>query len=299
MPVTAVSDIQAAFNIAPSFFQKELCNLDKIYIDTVPSSTNPPAWGIRERLHPPGATLPKRKEIGISAQVWTQILPTAKHPPYATYENYLFNALVTPYPSDANDWVMNQLTYSAVPDPDPVNPNAVAALAILAHEMGHIIWFDKNVGTMTKCTKASRPQFSLYSWPGSGVVHGFRRLGQQDNANHTTDGPDIARISSDLRFDSPPNSKLYPDAASDLLTIYGSGNWASLFSTVSLDEDFVETFKLWVLTDTTDNTPREPITALHVTIPTLNPIDILSRFNNARTKLHAKTQWIQKCLTWP
>jgi hypothetical protein len=294
-----MSDIQAAFNIAPSFFQTELCNLDKIYIDTVPSSNNPLAWGIRERLYPypVDPAVPRRKEIGISAQVWT-ILASATHPPYASYENWLFSALLTPLPSAASSWA-SQFTYAAVPDPDPVNPNAVAALAILAHEMGHIIWFDKSVGTMTKCTKANRPQFSLYSWPGSAVVHGFRRLGQQDNANHNTDGPDTARISSDLRFDSPPNSGLYPDAASDLLKIYGSGNWASLFATVSLDEDFVETFKLWVLTDTTDNIPREPITALHVTIPTFNPIDILSRFNNARTKLHAKTQWIQKCLTWP
>jgi hypothetical protein len=227
--------------------------------------------------------------------VWT-ILAAATHPPYASYENWLFSALLTPVPPAASSWV-SQFTYAAVPD--PANPNSVAALAILAHEMGHIIWFDKSVGTMTKCTKATRPQFSLYSWPSSAVVHGFRRLGQQDNNNHTSDGPDIAKISSDLRFDSPPNSGKYPDAVSALQTVYGSGNWASLFATVSLDEDFVETFKLWVLTDTTDNIPREPITALHVTISTLNPIDILSRFNNARTKLHAKTQWIQKCLTWP
>ena len=298
MPPTAMSDIQAAFNIAPSFFKTELCNLDRIYIDTILNSNNPFARGIRERLYPADPTLPRRKEIGISAQVWST-LASATHPPYASYENWLFTALLSPLPPGAATSWANAFTYQAVPDPaspssTPSNPNAVAALAIIAHEMGHIIWFDKSAGTMTRCTKASRPQFSLYSWPGSGVVHGFRRLGQQDNNNHTNDGPDIAKISSDLRFNSPPNSGLYPAAVSDLRAVFGSGNWASLFATVSLDEDFVETFKLWVLTDSGD-----PIIALHVNIPTLNPIDILARVNNPRTKLYAKTQWIQRCLTWP
>jgi hypothetical protein len=137
MPSTAKSDIEAAFNIAPRFFQTELCNLDKIYIDTVLDSHNPLAWGIRERLYPYPVvlTVPRRKEIGISAKVWTT-LGAATHPPYASYENSLFQALLTPFPSAATDWV-NQFTYAAVPD--TANPSPVGALAILAHEMGHII----------------------------------------------------------------------------------------------------------------------------------------------------------------
>jgi hypothetical protein len=299
---TYPDDIVAAFDIAPSFFQSELCLLDKIYIDTNTTQplTNPLAWGLRDRLHSAGSGTGQAKYIGLSITLWDLELQQSE--PYAAYENWLLNTLLSPLPPTTNGWV-GQFTYNAVPDPafssSPSNPKAIAVLGILAHEMGHIVWFDKNVGTMMRCTKASRPQFSLYSWPGSGVVHGFRRLGQQDNNNHTSDGPDLAKILADLRFDSPPHSGKYPDAVNDLRMLYGGGNWASLFATVSLDEDFVETFKLWVLTDTTDAPPREPITALHVTIPTLPAIDILSRFNSVRTKLHAKAQWIQRCLTWP
>lgn len=309
LPSTALADIEAAFSIAPNFFQKELCDLDHIYIDTYKQSMNPTAWGIRERLYPADPLVPRTKHVGISATVWSTLAGSSS-PPYTTYENYLFNALLAPVLPAAANWVSN-FSYSASPDPasssSPSNANAVAMLALLGHEMGHIIWWDKNVQTITKCTKATRPQFSLYSWPSGNVAHGFRRLGQQDAGNHTSEGPDLQTIALDLRFDSPPNSRNYPSAFADLRTIYGSGNWASLFATVSVDEDFIETFKLWVLTDTTDAPPREPITALYVTLPPPvttpptppAPIDIISRLKSPRTKLAAKVQWIQRCLTWP
>jgi hypothetical protein len=122
------------------------------------------------------------------------------------------------------------------------------------------------------------------------VAHGFHRLGQQDKQNRTTDRPDKDNVLLDLRFDNPPGSGNYPDAVADLQAMYLSGNWASLFATVSVDEDFIETYKLWILKNTNN---LGPITSLHINIPSLSAIDILSRFNNTKTKLYAKTQWIQ------
>jgi len=170
-----------------------------------------------------------------------------------------------------------------------------SVLAILAHEIGHILWWDKNVGNRT-CVKASQSRFSNYSWPSNQVAHGFHRLGQQDKQNRTTDRPDKDDVLLDFRYDNPPGSSNYPDAVADLQTMYLSGNWASLFATVSVDEDFIETYKLWILTNINN---LGPITSLHINIPSLSAIDILSRFNNTKTKLYAKTHWIQKCLSWP
>jgi len=106
-----------------------------------------------------------------------------------------------------------------------------SVLAILAHEIGHILWWDKNVGNRT-CVKASQSRFSNYSWPSNQVAHGFHRLGQQDKQNRTTDRPDKDDVLLDFRYDNPPGSSNYPDAVADLQTMYLSGNWASLFAIV-------------------------------------------------------------------
>jgi hypothetical protein len=70
VPSAALADIVAAFNIAPLFFQQELCSLDKIYIDMHLDSTNPMVWGMRERLHQNSQTKRQLKHIGISVKVW-------------------------------------------------------------------------------------------------------------------------------------------------------------------------------------------------------------------------------------
>ena len=272
--------------------------MDYIYIDTQTSSSRPQVWGLRERLHKNSCQKTQQaKHISISQQVWNSMTTT----PYATYETSILNSLLNnpplPLPS-VTQW-MGQLSYAAYPDPAPSpapsTPNAIAVLAILAHEIGHILWWDKNVGNRT-CVKASQSRFSNYSWPSNQVAHGFHRLGQQDKQNRTTDRPDKDDVLLDFRYDNPPGSSNYPDAVADLQTMYLSGNWASLFATVSVDEDFIETYKLWILTNINN---LGPITSLHINIPSLSAIDILSRFNNTKTKLYAKTHWIQKCLSWP
>lgn len=302
VPSAALADIQAAFNVAPGFFQKELCTLDHIYIDTDPNSSNPLAWGIRERLHPSRTGSGQAKHIGISASVWS-ILAASKNPPYATYEDWVLGALLTPRPPTETQW-MNGLAYSATPDPAPSDgtstPNALAALGILAHEMGHIIWWEK--GVRDNPCPGDGSYFYQFSWGKSQVAHGFHRFGRADQGNRTIYRPDNRDVANALRYGDHP----YPIPARYLNNIYG-GEWASLFASVSLDEDFVETHKLWVLTDATDTIPNmHPLTSLSVTIP--NPAgppnqpstaNILSLLSNSNTKLYKKSQWIQKCNILP
>jgi hypothetical protein len=78
--------ITAAFNIAPVFFQNELCGFDKIYIVTRPElQSNPTAWGMRQRLKD------NKKHIGISSVVWTSPAPAAS---YIAYENGVLDRLL-------------------------------------------------------------------------------------------------------------------------------------------------------------------------------------------------------------
>jgi hypothetical protein len=302
VPPKALTDIQAAFNIAPGFFQKELCTLDHIYIDTDPNSINPLAWGIRERLHPSGTGSGQAKHIGLSATLWS-ILAASNKPPYETYENWVLGALLTPRPPNENQW-LNGLTYSASPDPAPLDststPNALAALGLLAHEMGHIWWWEKQVRDYA--CPADGSHFYQFSWGKSQVAHGFHRFGRADESNRTVYRPDNRDVADALRYGDHP----YPIPARYLNSIYG-GEWASLFASVSLDEDFVETHKLWVLTapDTT-NPNRHPLTSLSITIPnpagspnTPSTVDILSLLSNSNTKLYKKSQWIQNCNILP
>src|SRR6185312_4086010 len=110
----------------------------------------------------------------------------------------------------------------------------------------------------------------------------------EDPENPPQRRPVKADAQYDLHYLSPVQ------AATDLKRIYG-GEWASLFATVAADEDFVETYKLVVLTDTSVPTPtRQALTALKITIPRSGGIDILASLNDPKTKLHEKAQWVRE-----
>ena len=86
--------IKAAFDLAPVFFQNQLCSLDTIYIVTDPNlqGTNPTVWGMRERARN------LKKHIAISSKILSDPNiqgPTAKWPsPYAYWETQLLFSLL-------------------------------------------------------------------------------------------------------------------------------------------------------------------------------------------------------------
>jgi hypothetical protein len=268
--------IVAAYNAAPPFFQEALCGLDHIYIDTdAKNPAKPSVWGMRERLNV-GPNNQPRTHIGISKALLTDLL--RQRTPYATYEDQIARALLAPSPLTPTP-SRPVLSYSAAPDPaKPPQPAAIAVLAILAHEMGHIVWWERDVGA---------GDFPTISWTGKAVQHGFHNFGVEDPENPAQRPPVKADVQYDLRYLGANK------ASADLHRIYSSGEWASLFATVADDEDFVETYKLVVLTDPAGGPGRQALTALKVAIAGADTVDVLANLNNPRTKLAQKAKFVR------
>lgn len=266
--------IVAAYNAAPPFFQAALCRVDHIYIDTdTKNPAKPSVWGMRERINPDENNQP-RIHIGIAKGLLADI---AKRPkPYAAYENQLAAALLAPSPM-APAKSLAPLSYTASPDPAKgPQPAAIAVLAILAHEMGHIVWWERDVGA---------GDFPAISWTGKSVQHGFHEFGVADPQNPPQRPPVKTDVQYGLRYGTPAQ------VAADLQKVY-SGEWASLFATVAADEDFVETYKLVVLTDPGGGAGRQALTSLKVTIPGAAGADVLANLNGD-TKLAQKAKWVR------
>jgi hypothetical protein len=275
-----VAAITAAYSAAPAFFQDALCQLDHIYIDTdTQDPAKPSVWGMRERLHIDAATNKPAAHIAISKRLLTYL--ESQRAPYAAYEDQLTRALLASAPNVTPPASPIALSYAAAPDRAARNPAAIAVLAILAHEMGHIVWWERDVGNSA---------FPEISWTTKSVQHGFHNFGVEDPNNPALHHPVKADVQYDLRY-LPPER-----AASDLQKIYG-GEWASLFATVAADEDFVETYKLIVLTDTSASTPtRQALTSLKVMIARDGAADILANLADPKSKLHEKAKWVRDLL---
>jgi hypothetical protein len=270
--------IVAAYDAAPAFFQDALCRLDHIYIDTdTKDPAKPSVWGMRQRLDVDPATKLPRTHIGIAEAVMTDL---AKHrTPYAAYENLLTRALLAPSAPSPTTPVAQvvPLTYTAALDPANKEPAAITLLGILAHEMGHIVWWERDVGAS---------DFPAISWTSKSVQHGFHEFGVADPENPPQRHPVKADVQYDLRYLGAAK------AAEDLQKVYG-GEWASLFATVAADEDFVETYKLVVLTEPGAKQTRPALIALKVTIPGAGGADVLATLNSPATQSGQKAKWVR------
>jgi hypothetical protein len=86
--------IKAAFDLAPVFFQNQLCALDTVYIvsDASLQANNPSVWGMRERARN------WIKHVAISSQILSDPNiqgPTAQYPsPYAYWETRFLYSLL-------------------------------------------------------------------------------------------------------------------------------------------------------------------------------------------------------------
>jgi hypothetical protein len=158
------SAIKSAFDLAPVFFQNQLCSLDTVYIVTDASlqANNPSVWGMRERAQN------FRKHIAISSAILSDpnMQETPGNFPYAYWENQLLYSLLK----------------QQVPGLQYVSTDtrrATAILDILAHEMGHIIWWDQNV---VNKQDAGRYYFYTFSWRNAypPVTPRFHDFGVQD-----------------------------------------------------------------------------------------------------------------------
>ena len=255
------SDLAAAFEAAPPFFKAQLCNLHGIYVNPTgctgydPNTCNLSDAGIAEnswgfRLRSPSG----EGYIAISLGLWKnnpcQDTEKVCAPPFQTYETRRLLALLNvtagkdlrPLSAEGHRPRLNVPYYEIFP-----SVPALSVLAALAHEYGHILWWNTFVeppGASQVSNTASFCNGNFYpsgSWQGTPVdippdrfVH-FGAIRLQP------------RNSDVLQLDRFLLSGDYSQAFEVLHRIYSDGRWASALAAFSPDEDFVETFELSVL----------------------------------------------------
>jgi hypothetical protein len=227
------SVIQGAFDNAPANLQNELCTLHQVYIDPKPNSL---AWGLRDART-------GSKDIGIP----DSMIPEVAVQPYAGYETSIVKGLLVdsnrpPAQGSLADQWLRLVSHAAVPD-----NSTIQIMAILAHEMGHILWYsDRNNKAVPALTCPSTgTTFDKIAWaPPFQNPRGFHGFGKS-RANHTVDGSSLPAMSQNLKRGTPDS---LAELTNQMKSVYTGGNWPDLFGIVDADEDFIETYKFWALT---------------------------------------------------
>jgi hypothetical protein len=250
-------DLTDAFNAAPDFFKNQLCSLTGIYIDRTgcsrydPNSCNGPEpadllWGFRAF---DGSGNSAGEFIGTWLGLWQKGLQ-GHAPIFSKFETGRLQALL--------NWKSSNAPVYDFAQPDTP---AMTVLAVLAHEVGHIFWYDAFVikpdGSPNPGGPADFSGFCRGTFygsvsggePGSWLVppalpqSRWVSFGQPRNY-HKTDDVDMTTLGFALAHGT------FPEAGDLLHGIYGgiqNGRWASALASLSTDEDFVETFQLFVV----------------------------------------------------
>jgi hypothetical protein len=270
-PGTAMyKDLQQAFTIAPAFFKQLLCGLDGVFINTVDCSfdyTNDicpgltdkqitdASWGFREgpSLFPPNQQPSQyNKYIAMSAGPWQQAGIPA--PNFSAYEQRILDQLL-PWSSSAS---VQKPTYG--PANTGADISAMTVLAALAHEFGHVLWYDTFrpvPGGPYDWSTFCHGTFFANSWRQVDAPPPWRSFGAIQNSHHPSaiavQDIAIALLHQDFRSAGDLIQGINPVQGSNLQGIFATnGRWASMFAAFSPDEDFIETFKFYVLTKALD-----------------------------------------------
>jgi hypothetical protein len=267
-------DMGAAFAAASYDFQKQLCSLDGVYINgaacTSSEQCSDDSWGWKQSQPKPVNS--NGRLIALSKNLWT----LSASPTYSDYETQLMGTVL---PSDtyysgaascASSGACNCNSGSCT----SIDNFSTALLAALAHEVGHIRYYELVNPTFASFAPTDPTTFckgAFYGGSWSGPVHNpppWRSLStpqkRQNNrrmliAHGLSEDshkmpPDIADIDTSGNDD---------DRATKIHLLLGPTQpWASEFAAVSADEDFVETYKFAVLT-----TAVHPLKWAKITIP--------------------------------
>jgi hypothetical protein len=275
------TDLVDAFNAAPPKLQPQLC-LTTVFITSNCASSScvgATSWGFRD------PTQHTHRYIGLSQGFW----PTAgqRAEIYSQYETDLIAQVLAqlqaPWPTTPP---------SSYPAPPTFQPHVgtydtswMTVLAALAHEYGHILWYDAIKGDDPHYNPATfcRPQpkikkdgFFDNSWYQISVPYQFLNFA----ALPTSSDVHLGSIQTNFLL-AAINRKDWQTAASYLNAFYTvdpndtdkNAVWPSLFGSVSPEEDFVETFKIYVMTDPKTNN-RNPVTSMPLNLylsPNSNP----------------------------
>lgn len=217
----------AAFAAAPPFLKPLLCQLNGVYVTPTLS------WGYRNWHN-------SQRYVAIPAALWSVGAPPRRMPKiYSDYENDIVEGLLP-------NW--GGLKYQRdLGGPSDSGTNTI--LAALAHEFGHVLWYD----IYAKPRDIMHPEnfcggtFYTESWADLGdtpPLSRWRSFGLP-SGTHMGDDVQIGEITN------PPPGQRGKNVAR-IYRIKGTppprnGRWANLFAAFSPEEDFVETFKLFVL----------------------------------------------------
>jgi hypothetical protein len=294
LPDVVVADLRSAYRMAPGFFQRDVCALDGVFVNPDDCDHRGPgnlctfdsSWGFRSPYDPNKG----KRYIAISLSNW----PTVGHSARSADSRYGGRKPDRRPASRLSDYSTNQLntllkelshlTLKAPPkfdSDDPANSSGMTVLAVLAHELGHVRWYDwvepipgtdhersYDLTLLLNCVPKGffEGSWRPYSAPPNRpfVAPDWLAFGEPvlpDTIEHAP-GPTIEdfihpgqRRDDESRSDADTyqrrrggNQPLAALAAS-LDDLYGNDRpWASLLSFLSPTEDFVETYVLSVLT---------------------------------------------------
>jgi hypothetical protein len=255
------ADLQSAFSVASPVFLNQLTTLTCIFIYECKSSSactsdeiTSGSFGWRERpdQFAPGQTAPNRY-IALSAALWNTMISGTLHPSNLdVYETALLASLLT-WPSGSTAPTIT------APSGSTANGVPMTLLDALAHEYGHVLFYDAfrpTPGGPFDFSSFCRGKFFAETWKTVDPPPRWRNFGDVQG-EHNDDYVQISDILIALNRSNSTN-----DPGDLLHQIYDVGApWASLFAAFSPDEDFVETFKLNVLESATT-----PLTTLPITI---------------------------------
>jgi hypothetical protein len=209
--------LRNSIRLAPARLKWALCGLDHIFIDRLNDPKAPLGWGFWEGQHQGSGTM---RAIGISDRL---LDGSMKNFTLAEIETFIIQSLV---PS------LRELTYRSN---DQYNTADVGLLAVIAHEVGHIAFYDG--------TRLGPGCYQNNGWARFRAAKGsgFAKFG--DAYGTRSRDPGVAEINADIEDGN------LTGATDKIKTIFDSGRWVSLLATMSPEEDFVETIKLDLLGD--------------------------------------------------
>jgi hypothetical protein len=267
-------DLQNAFNRAPDLFKNLLCELTGVYI-TPSDATFSPSWGFRD------PTNLSNRYIGISQDLWGNNPRAPVAMKLTTYETILVKGLLPG---------INNTPYFDNADP---NDGTMMLLAVLAHEFGHVLWTDLFIASpgtdpdFSGFCPGTVPDASWFNTDTNPIKWArWRNFGDvADTATDIFDPYDAFRAPDDpssreikvrtlkqlIQSGKPNNLK---KAHKLIVRLLASTKrpWPSLFGAFSANEDFVETFTLYILTHANPNLQK-----LEMIVPVQGnnvPIDI-------------------------
>jgi hypothetical protein len=274
VPANIQGDMQNAFAIAPPAFKAKLCNMTYIFID--PTGCADPlncalpdaqvalnSWGLRG--YRSGDT---GKYIATSAALWQG---GGSAPKLGDYEFRRFRAVLQRLNPNGANWIrMPNAPRTAGATPDTP---AMTVLAVLAHETGHVFWYDAFVpqrgGAINLNNFCNGNFYASGSWSNINVPAGRWIDFAQPSATATRTPDLVSSLNSHL------SQNRFVEAGATLQAILQNQNFASLLAAFSPDEDFVEAYQWYVLLNA-----ATPATALTIQIPGLPPHDIAAGIAN-------------------